>query len=210
MSVPIKKGNVVPLRASMPQRLTDEGLVAALRAGDKQAALELYRRYARDAERMLVRVLGHAPERADLLHDVFVRVLEGITSLREASAVRPWVMGIAIRRAQEHLRQRKRHPVREAIDEGAPGRAEASLELHRVYLLLDAMDETDRVCFLLRKVEGMELSEIAETCDISLATVKRRIQRAEEDFAERSARDPILAERMQSRNDARRKETRDG
>jgi DNA-directed RNA polymerase specialized sigma24 family protein len=53
------------------------------------------------------------------------------------------------------------------------------VELQAIYRLVDELPATTRVAFVLRRVEGMGLEEIAEMMKLSLATVKRRIQEAE-------------------------------
>jgi RNA polymerase sigma-70 factor (ECF subfamily) len=48
-----------------------------------------------------------------------------------------------------------------------------------VYRLVERLPSTTRVAFLLRRVEGLPLEEIAKLLDISLATVKRRLTDAD-------------------------------
>ena len=198
-------GNVVPLRPASaagvsPPSLTDAALVAAVRAGDRACTLELYRRFTGDAERMLVRIGGFLPERADLLHDVFVRALENLGSLREPASVRSWIMGIAIRRAREHLRSRRRAPAFTDVDAHAGALdGEVAMELRRVYALLARLDPDDCVAFTLRRIEHRELADIAEACGVSLATIKRRIARAERDFTAMALEDPFLRGRLDGR-----------
>jgi RNA polymerase sigma-70 factor (ECF subfamily) len=50
-----------------------------------------------------------------------------------------------------------------------------------------------RIPFALRFVDGMELRDVAEACDCSLATVKRRLASAEKRFLALANRDPALA-----------------
>lgn len=176
-------------------------LVSLVRAGEREAVRELYRRYAGLVDRMIVRMTGYVTDREDLIQDVFVRVLDGLPELREPKALRSWVCGIAVRRAQEFRRERGRAHVGhdDPASLAAPRRdlgPESAMELRRVYDLLDRIDETDRAAFVLRRIEGMELSEIVEITSASLATVKRRIARAEERFTELAQADPFLSSRL--------------
>ena len=50
----------------------------------------------------------------------------------------------------------------------------------------------ERVAFVLRYVEGMDLGQVAETCRVSLSTIKRRLARAEGRFARAAKRDEVL------------------
>ena len=62
----------------------------------------------------------------------------------------------------------------------------------RTYALLDRMSASERVAFALRHIEGMELAQLAQVCEVSLATIKRRLARAEARFAAAAKRDPVL------------------
>ena len=52
------------------------------------------------------------------------------------------------------------------------------------------MDE--RIAFSLRRLDGMELKEIAHACGCSLATIKRRLARAEKRFLSRAEKHQAL------------------
>ena len=56
--------------------------------------------------------------------------------------------------------------------------ADVSSELRALYGALSNMPAEERVALVLRRVEGMELLEIAERMSLSLATVKRRLTAA--------------------------------
>jgi RNA polymerase sigma-70 factor (ECF subfamily) len=45
--------------------------------------------------------------------------------------------------------------------------------------MLDRMPTDLRIAWMLRRVEGLALAEVASACDRSLATVKRRIAAAD-------------------------------
>jgi RNA polymerase sigma-70 factor (ECF subfamily) len=62
----------------------------------------------------------------------------------------------------------------------------------RTYALLERMPAAERLVFVLRHVEKLELVELAAACEVSLATVKRRLARAQQRFAHAAARDDVL------------------
>lgn len=189
----------------------EAALVSLVRAGEREAVRELYRRYAGLVDRMLVRVTGYVTEREDLLQDVFVRVLDHLDALRDPRALRSWICGIAVRRAQEFRRERRRRPIGHEDPSALAGsrlsspnlerHPESSMELRRVYALLDELPEDDRVAFVLRRIDGMELLEIASVTEVSLATVKRRVSRAEERFTALASADPFLSSRIGGNRD---------
>ena len=58
--------------------------------------------------------------------------------------------------------------------------------------MLDEMPVEQRMAFVLRHVHGTTLLEAAEACETSLATIKRRLARAELRFLEAVREHPGL------------------
>jgi RNA polymerase sigma-70 factor (ECF subfamily) len=184
---------------------SDELLVASLLQGNSDAAGSLFDRYGAYIQRVLARILGYSePERADLLHEVFVRALERLADLKNARALKPWLVGIAVFTAQEWLRQRKRRgpllpeedgAAREAID----ATPEAREAVRCFYQLVGRFADDERAAFILRQLEGMSLNEVAAACNVSLSTARRRIDRAERRFQQLLPEYPALLERGQQK-----------
>ena len=61
-----------------------------------------------------------------------------------------------------------------------------------MYRVLDVLPVDERIPFALRFIDGMELTEVAAACDVSLATIKRRLARSEKRFVAVAARYPEL------------------
>lgn len=194
--------SVASVRSLAAQR-DDAGLVDAVLRGDRAAAAELFDRHAPRVRRVLLRVLGSDPELADLLQEVFVHGLRDLHKLKEPAAVGGWLNAIAVNLARRTIRKRGRwrwlRPTspEELAEVPALGHdAGASQELRAVYAVLAHMDADERIAFALRFVEGMELKEVAESCCVSLATIKRRLSRAETNFRAQAKAHPALAERV--------------
>jgi RNA polymerase sigma-70 factor, ECF subfamily len=180
----------------------DEALVHALQRRDPSACAALFDRHAPYIARVIARIIGHSePERTDLLHDVFVGAFEGIGELKNPRALKSWLVGIAVFKAKEWLRRRKRvgSPVapEHAADRAGPATAPEAIEAVRsLYRLLDQLTEDDRTVFVLRFLEGMNLTEIAEACNLSISTARRRVIRAESRFRNKLPAYPALLERL--------------
>lgn len=206
--------NVLELRpAPDPSAATDDELrredgavVAALLAGNPHAPERLFDRYGVYVERLLVRIIGNDDEIEDLLHEVFADALEGIHRLRDPGALRPWLTRIAVFTARSRLRSRTRSRWLSfrAHDEVPEESCEPTQEQHdvaeRVYRCLARLTPDDRIAFALREIHDMTLPEVAEACDCSLATVKRRIARGKACFTEHALGDPVLRSRMPEEN----------
>jgi RNA polymerase sigma-70 factor (ECF subfamily) len=169
--------------------LTDAQLVALTVKGESSALEALYRRHAPFALNLAVRLQGSAADVEDVVHDAFLRAHERLDSLREPSAFRAWLGSIIVRMVRTRLRRRRllralglvHHG--EAVDLDAVASPDAGPEaramLAQVYALLCTMPPDDRIAWTLRYVERHRLETVAELTDCSLATAKRRIQRAQ-------------------------------
>jgi RNA polymerase sigma-70 factor (ECF subfamily) len=186
-----------------PAQAADAHLLEGLLQGSSHATGELFDRYASYIQRVLTRILGYAePERADLLHEVFVRALEKLPELKSARSLKPWLAGIAVFTAQEWLRSRKRRgPLLPPEDGDARAAPQTSPETRQAvvafYELVGRFEEHERAAFILRQLEGMSLQEVADTCGVSLSTARRRIERAEAEFQRLLPEYPALLERSQ-------------
>ncbi len=180
---------------------SDEALVAALRSGQPGAGQALLDAYGGYVRKILIRVLGPDPDIGDLTQDVFVVALESLAKLENPRAARGWLAQIAVFKARRRIRDRKQWSILRFFgpEELPSGRArqhdfEASEALRAAYRVLSTLDADEQIAFTLRFVEGMDLAEVAATCRVSLATVKRRLSRAAARFLEQARREPSLAE----------------
>jgi RNA polymerase sigma-70 factor (ECF subfamily) len=183
----------------------DEALVLALREGNQAAASELVRRYGPYVERVLARILGVDGELPDLLHDVFLNALDSIHSLKTPSMLREWLRGVTVFVARGCLRRRRRRQwlvFRRSEDlpdvpiDVLP--TDANEALVRTYRALAGLPADERIVFTLRFMAEMELTEVAQACQVSLATIKRRLERAQDKFTAAGRKDPVLREWIES------------
>lgn len=188
------------VRELRPAGGTDAEIVGALRDGTNAAAVTLFDRHARHVERLLFSLLGPEPDAEDLLHEVFLRAIEGIADLEAPAKLRSWLTGITVHTAREHIRKRVRRrwlSFVADVPEPAPLPARVATEevteaTRCTFEALRGMGPDDRVVFSLRFIEGMEMAEIAMACDVSLSTAKRRLKDAEKHFLARARRFPAL------------------
>jgi RNA polymerase sigma-70 factor (ECF subfamily) len=168
---------------------TDAALVVAARGGEAWAQEALFRRHARMAIGLAHRLLPHDADVDDLVQDCFASALQRLGALDNPQAFAAWLGSIVVRAVGKRLRRQRllarlglRIP--EAIDPddlvspSAP--PEVAVELRRVYALLVHLPAEERVALVLRRVDGLEIPQIAATMRLSMSTVKRRLKAAEE------------------------------
>jgi RNA polymerase sigma-70 factor (ECF subfamily) len=178
----------------------DAALIEALRAGHPGAAAALYDRYVGQVRLMLRSILGPDDDIPDLLQEVFIRAIDRIGKVREADRLGAWLTTIAVFVGRAHIRLRSRRkwlrlfsPERTAPRQLQQPPSDARRALRQVYAVLDEMPIAQRMAFVLRYVHGATLVEAAEASDTSLATIKRRLSRAERHFLDAVRGRPELA-----------------
>jgi RNA polymerase sigma-70 factor (ECF subfamily) len=204
-SIMVRRSDTVPVLRVIrdPSEPPADGvLVERARLGDPRASRLLYDGHAPHVARVLTRILGSVPDVADLLHDVFRAAFEQLPSLAEPSLFRPWITRIAVFQARGFIRKRARwrwlrvmsgeDPLEEPLHVGPSD--EISEALRAVYAVFGGMPAEERIPFALRRVDGMALGEVAAACGVSLATIKRRLDRAEARFRMEALRHPSLRE----------------
>jgi RNA polymerase sigma-70 factor, ECF subfamily len=190
----------------LPFARDDAALVAALKARQSGTPAMLVDRYGGYVERLLARVVGVDSELPDLIQDVFVQAISNLNDLRDPSAVKPWLGSLAINTAHTWIRRRRlrRRWVRFESPSDVPemkaavAGPEVNQTLKRTYEILETLPPDERIAFALRFIDGAELTTTAELCSVSLATIKRRLARAEKSFLEAARHDPLLKERVEA------------
>ncbi len=189
-------------RAAWSTELEDPVIVEGVLHGASWAKTALFDKYEQDVRNALRHIVGPDPELPDMVQDVFADVLEDLNRLRCPQQLRTWIITIALRTGRQRIRHRRRHrwlmfvaPSDVPEPRAATFDPECREAVCALVRLLDRMRPGERAVFALRIFAGMELKEIASRCDVSVATVKRRLNRARSRFVRLAARDPNLSER---------------
>jgi len=182
----------------------DDDLIDGLRAGHPGAAALFYDRYATSVHRTLQSVLGRDADIPDLLQDVFIRAIDRISELQHLDQVRSWLTTIAVFTARAHIRRLARRkwlflfsPDQTRQRHLEPPSSDARRALRETYRTLDTLPANERIAFVLRYIDGLTLPEAAAAASTSLATLKRRLSRAEKKFIARVREQPLLEQWLQ-------------
>lgn len=159
------------------------------RAGDAWAEAAIYRRYARQLGNLAAKILANRDDALDVVHDVFVEVLDEFGALRDPSALRAWLLRRTVHQVHRRLRRRTwwrwfgkaaAEEVTVAMLATAACPPDLSLELQTLTQRLTKLPARQRIAWVLHRLEGETLPDVARACDVSLATVKRDIAAAEQ------------------------------
>ena len=200
-SLRIAKGS----RAALAD-LPDAQLVTLAGEGNMQAFEVLYRRHAAFAIHLATRIEGSPRDVEDIAHDAFLRAFERLRDLTDKSAFRGWLGSIVVHAVRSRMRRARLLNVlglgrsAEPVDLDAIASPDASphvrAQLAQIYALLRTLPADDRIAWTLRNIEGHELEAVANLTRCSLATVKRRITRAQqfldEHFVDPTSKEPTV------------------
>lgn len=133
-----------------------------------------------------LRRLGVQPsDLEDVAHEVFLVVHRKLGEYDRARPLRPWLFGIAYRIASEHRRKVAKRAAQELEDElaaSASGSPEHQAVKREAIALarkaLDTLDEEARAVFVLAELDGVAVTDVAETLAIPVNTAYTRLRRA--------------------------------
>ena len=180
--------------------MRDEDLVRDCLRQRAGAQAALWERYYPIVRRLVSRASGPDREIDDAIQEIFIRLYRKLPGLRDPSALRAFVISITVRviKSEQHGRWIRRW-LGLSSDGEPPDRAgdavdlEAREALARFYDILDRLAPRHRTAFVLRHVDGLELTEVAAALDISLATIKRWLPRIARRVFSQAHSDPRLA-----------------
>lgn len=180
------------------KHMSDPDIVSGLVNRDEQAAAALFDKYNTKVNQLVWRLLGADSEHNDVVHAVFVHILTSVKNLKKPESLPDWITGIAINTVRREIRNRKYrkifHLVSEYPEAGMSFASDGTqVPVKRVFSILGEMKTDDHIVFVLRFVERNTLGEIAASCGYSLATAKRRVHKAREEFIKRARKDAILS-----------------
>ena len=175
----------------MNEKLTSERDETSIRLtleGDREAFGQLVRKYQDRLFNGMVQILRSEPEAEDVVQEAFVLALTKLESFQGKSQFYTWLYRIAYNLSITRLR-RKKPTVSMEIGEDASLEFEGDLpapgeqmmreeQAKQLMQALDRMSAEHRSILVLREMENMDYSEIADVLDLPVGTVRSRLHRA--------------------------------
>jgi RNA polymerase sigma-70 factor (ECF subfamily) len=179
----------------LPLEQPDPALLRRAQQGDELAFTALVRAYEAPVHNYVLRLTGDRTLAEDLTQEVFVRVLNALPRFSLRCKFTTWLFQITKNRVLDELRARERRP--QAVvsyDEMPPLEtydqpAERIETIDAIWRAVQELNPDLKMALLLRDVVGLPYNEIADTLEITLATVKWRIFKAREEVQLTLARD---------------------
>lgn len=185
-------------------RPNDQEVLLRAHARDEEAVKQLYRKHTDMLFRAVGRILGaQDSDIEDVVQVAFLAALDAAPRFDGRSKVSTWMVGIAAKKALDHVRERKRRRrfqdlavlLGECAERVfAPSRFVDAHSLPARDLAEKALNELShdqRAIFVLVEVEGLTLQEASAALDTHLSTLHSRLQAA------RNRLDEVVAELME-------------
>ena len=170
---------------SLPQ--PDLAILRKAQRGDERAFAIIVRSYETPVYNYVLRLTnGDKALAEDLTQEVFLRVFQGLPRFSLRCKFTTWLFQVTKNRVLDELRARERRPGASINLDDAPPLEVVDQPFERVEAIdalwraIEGLPVDLKMALLLRDVVGLSYNEIADTLDVSLATVKWRIYKARE------------------------------
>ena len=189
------KGYTEAMASATVGDLSDNDLVALVRASDDTAFDELVRRHSARVYGLALGMMRNPSDAQDIVQDTFLNAYRKIDSFRGDAAFSSWLYRIAHNACLMKMRSRRRRPevplefqtndddapVQRHIEDFSPRLDELyeQKELGAVILrAMESLPESYRSVFVLADLQHMPMKQIAEALDLTVPNVKTRLHRA--------------------------------
>jgi RNA polymerase sigma-70 factor, ECF subfamily len=165
----------------------DLGVLRKAQRGDERAFSLILRAYEVPVYNYVLRLVGDRALAEDLTQEVFLRVYQGLPRFSLRCRFTTWLFQVTKNRVLDELRASERRPrAVVALDDVPPLEVlDAPFErieaMDAVWRAVEELNVDLKMALLLRDVVGLSYTEIADSLEITLATVKWRIYKAREE-----------------------------
>ncbi|MFZ1881543.1 MAG: sigma-70 family RNA polymerase sigma factor [Gaiellaceae bacterium] len=181
---------------SLPQ--PDLAILRKAQRGDERAFAIIVRMYETPVYNYVLRLTnGEKALAEDLTQEVFLRVFQGLPRFSLRCKFTTWLFQVTKNRVLDELRAKERRPLAPVCIDDVPPLEALELPVERVeeidalWRAIEGLPVDLKMALLLRDVVGLSYNEIADSLEITLATVKWRIFKAREDVQIALARQGI-------------------
>ncbi len=190
---------------------SDPTVVAAARAGDRDAFRALVERHSRYIFALAHRMTGNAEDAEDVVQETWLKAHRQLSRFEARADFRTWLHRIAVNCSIDLIRARRHRedahdpadleegPLSErgADAQPTPDRLAESAQIgDRVHAALARLTSLERAAFTLRHVEGMSIDEVGEKLGLKASATKHSVFRAVRKM--RAALEPFAAERSRA------------
>jgi len=168
--------------------MNENKLIAKAKTGDETAFEALYDKYSQKVYNLALRMSRNTEDALDLSQEIFIRVYKSLPFFKEESSFSTWLYSIASNACIDFTRREAKKKA-DSLDDSVfelPDIKTPESEMDKKQLRQDiakaisALPHNLREVIILREINGLSYTDIADSLDIEVGTVKSRISRARE------------------------------
>jgi len=171
----------------VPLTQPDLDVLRKAQRGDEHAFRIILNAYETPVYNYVLRMVGDRALAEDLSQEIFLRIYQGLPGFSLRCRFTTWLFQVAKNRVLDELRARERKPQSSLTLDDLPPLEVVDAPPERVEMIdgvwraVAALNPDLKMALLLRDVVGLSYTEIADSLEITLATVKWRIFKAREE-----------------------------
>ena len=183
---------IVRIKDYRDYKIPDSEVVKRVLSGEKELYEILLRRNNQKLFRVIRAYLKETQEIEDIMQNTYLKAYEKLYQFKSKSTFSTWLIRIGINEALARLNAKKRYfAVHDANDtnktileisankQSNPEQTAINQETKlMIEKAIDTLDTKHRVVYIMREIEGMSISEIADSLELSPSNVKVRLHRA--------------------------------
>ena len=151
---------------------------------------ELLQPHLQQLYKLAYRFTGQRADAEDLVQDVVLKLYPRLQEIQKIEQLGPWLARVLYRHFVDRVRSKQRSPLHlvdkdeSVLDEhkdempDPAENVETALLQNRLQDALNQLNEDQRALMILHDVEGYTLNEIHNMFDVSIGTLKSRLNRA--------------------------------
>ncbi|MBV9228734.1 MAG: RNA polymerase sigma factor [Chloroflexi bacterium] len=184
----VQQGSEIEDASEKPEQNEQRVLVTRALQGDQEAFGSIVDQYSTLMLRTAAMIVGDRDIAEDVVQDAFIQAWYHLADLRQAGALRPWLMRIVVNQSISFKRRLARSTafIRQTLSEQATDLIAQAADNHKGRLernwdLAQAIDDLpmkQKVVIVLHYYDSMTLPEMAQALHTSENTLKKRIQSA--------------------------------
>jgi len=168
----------------------EKDLIHRAQMGDVIAFEELISGYEKKVYNTAYRYFENMEDARDITQEIFLKIFTSLKHFKQGSSFSTWLYRIAVNTCIDFSRRKKEDtlPIPDDMDANGTGLGEyskqpedvvESKELRKALNeAIRALPEDQRICVVLRDIQGFSYMEIGQILNCSAGTVKSRISRS--------------------------------
>ncbi|MFU8859383.1 MAG: RNA polymerase sigma factor [Cyclonatronaceae bacterium] len=172
--------------------MNDENLVSLFVGGDDEAFNTLIHRWQRPVYNFVLRYMSSPDDAQDVTQKTFIKVYQKLHTLEQPSRFTAWLYRIALNQCRDEMRRHSRS-IFTSLDEQTGDNGPALIDIyqskagdpekqladkerdHLLHYALSMLPDEQRSVVIMKELQGLKFTEIADTLGIPVNTAKTRM-----------------------------------